>query len=150
MYKQNRDFSEPFNAGYLLSFILTLWGIYYRFLYFLWDTLGSLQSFLRLSLLIECRMFYCRSSDKLLTSLFFDLLRPDRLAQWLACHSSPGGCEFDTPLRRTFFPAYFCLSPLQKYARKVVGVFGKKSCVSTGERKPGNMCIANRHNDLSC
>ena len=24
----------------------------------------------------------------------------------------PGGCEFDTRLRRTFFPAYFHLSPL--------------------------------------
>ena len=34
--------------------------------------------------------------------------------------------------------AYFCLSPLQKHVRKVVGDFGKKSCVSTGVRKPGN------------
>ena len=29
-------------------------------------------------------------------------------------------------------------SPLQKHVRKVVGGFGKKSCVSTGVRKPGN------------
>ena len=29
------------------------------------------------------------------------------------------------------------LSPLQKHVRKVVGGFGKKSCVSTGVRKPG-------------
>ena len=50
----------------------------------------------------------------------------------------PGGCEFDPRLRRLFFPAYFCLSPLQKHVRKVVGGFGKKSCVSTGVRKPGN------------
>ena len=28
--------------------------------------------------------------------------------------------------------AYFRLSPLQKHVRKVVGGFGKKSCVSTG------------------
>ena len=30
------------------------------------------------------------------------------------------------------------LSPLQKHVRKVVGGFGRKSCVSTGVRKPGN------------
>ena len=34
--------------------------------------------------------------------------------------------------------AYFRLSPLQKHVRKVVGGFGKESCVSTGVRKPGN------------
>ena len=56
--------------------------------------------------------------------------------------SWPGGCEFDPRLRRTFFPAYFCLSPLQKHVRKVVGGFGKKSCVSTGVRKPGNTCTS--------
>ena len=43
--------------------------------------------------------------------------------------SSPGGCEFDPRLRRTFFPAYFRLSPLQKHVRKVVGGFGKKNVV---------------------
>ena len=48
------------------------------------------------------------------------------------------GCEFDPLLRRLFFPAYFRLSSLQKHVRKVVGGFGKKSCVSTGVRKPGN------------
>ena len=52
--------------------------------------------------------------------------------------SWPGGFEFDPRLRRLFFPAYFRLSPLQKHVRKVVGGFGKKSCVSTGVRKPGN------------
>ena len=52
--------------------------------------------------------------------------------------SRPGGCEFNPRLRRFFFPAYFRLSPLQKHVRKVVSGFGKKSCVSTGERKPGN------------
>ena len=35
-------------------------------------------------------------------------------------------------------PAYFLLSLLQKHVRKVVGGFGKKNCVSTGVRKPGN------------
>ena len=52
--------------------------------------------------------------------------------------SRPGGCEFDSPLRRLFFPAYFRLSPLQKHVRKVVGGFGKKSSVSNGVRKPGD------------
>ena len=52
--------------------------------------------------------------------------------------SWPGGCEFDPWLRRFFFQAYFRLSPLQKHVGKVVCGFGKKSCVSTGERKPGN------------
>ena len=52
--------------------------------------------------------------------------------------SRPGGCEFDPRLRQLFFPAYFRLSPLQKHVRKVVYGFGKKSCVSTGVRKPGN------------
>ena len=42
--------------------------------------------------------------------------------------SQPGGCEFDTR------------SPLQKHGRKEVGGFGKKSCVSTGLRKPVNTC----------
>ena len=52
--------------------------------------------------------------------------------------SRPGGCEFDLRLRRLFFTAYFRLSPLQKHVRKVVCGFGKKSCVGTGVRKPGN------------
>ena len=29
-----------------------------------------------------------------------------------------------------------------KHVRKVVGGFGKKSCVSTGVRKPGNTCAS--------
>ena len=37
---------------------------------------------------------------------------------------------------------YFRLSPLLKHVRKVVGGFGKKSCVSTGVRKPGNTCAS--------
>ena len=36
--------------------------------------------------------------------------------------------------------------PLQKHVRKVVGGFGKKSCVSTGVRKPGNtLRVTDRH-----
>ena len=49
-----------------------------------------------------------------------------------------GGCEFDLWFWRLFYPAYFRLSPLQKHVRKLVGGFGKKSCVITGVRKPGN------------
>ena len=60
--------------------------------------------------------------------------------------SWPGGCEFDPRLRRLFFPAYFRLSSLQKHVRKVVGGFGKKSCVSTGVRKPGkHINVTDRH-----
>ena len=40
--------------------------------------------------------------------------------------------------------------PLQKHVRKVVGSFGKKSCVSTGVRKPGNTCASpDRHMTLA-
>ena len=49
-----------------------------------------------------------------------------------------GSYEFYPSLRQTFFPYYFRLSPLQKHVRKIVGGFGKKSCVSTCVRKPGN------------
>ena len=52
--------------------------------------------------------------------------------------SRPGGCEFDPLLRQLFFSVYFRLSPLQKHVKKVVGGYGKKSCISTGVRKPGN------------
>ena len=49
----------------------------------------------------------------------------------------PGGCELYSPVE-----AHFRLSPLQKHMRKVVGGFGKKSCVSTGVRKSGNTCAS--------
>ena len=61
------------------------------------------------------------------------------MAQWLVCQTPwLGGTEFVPRLRRTFFPAYFHLSPLQKHVRKVESGFGRKSCVSTGVRKPGD------------
>ena len=47
-------------------------------------------------------------------------------------------CEFDPRWRQLFFPVYFRLSPLEKYVRKVVSGFGKKSCVNTCLIKPGN------------
>ena len=59
--------------------------------------------------------------------------------------SRPGGCEFDPRLKRTFFLANFRISLLQKHVRKAVGGFGKKNCVSTGVRKPGNTCVTDRH-----
>ena len=35
---------------------------------------------------------------------------------------------------------------MQKHVGKVVGVFGKKICVSTGARKPGkHMCVTDLH-----
>ena len=37
------------------------------------------------------------------------------------------------------FPKCF---QVQKHVRKVVCGFGKKSCVSTGVRKPGNTCAS--------
>ena len=58
---------------------------------------------------------------------------------------SESGCEFDPRLRRLFFPAYFRLSPLKKHFRKAAGGFGKKSCISTGVRKPGNICVTDCH-----
>ena len=50
---------------------------------------------------------------------------------WLRVRSS---------VEATFLSGVFRVSPLQKHVRKVVGGFGKKSCVSTGVRKPGNTC----------
>ena len=43
-----------------------------------------------------------------------------------------------SPVEVTFLSAYFRLLPLQEHVGKVVDGFGKKSCVSTSERKPGN------------
>ena len=40
------------------------------------------------------------------------------------------------------FPAYFRLSPLPKHVTNVNGSFGKKSCVSTSARKPGNTYVS--------
>ena len=79
------------------------------------------------------------------TTYKIDLPRPDGSVASVS-DSWPGGYEFDPWLKRLFFPAYFRLSPLQKHVRKVVGGFGKKSCVSTGVRKPGNtLCVTDRH-----
>ena len=56
--------------------------------------------------------------------------------------TGPRVFEFHPRLRRLFFQACFHLSPLQKHVRKVVGGLGKKSCVDTGVRKPGNTCAS--------
>ena len=63
--------------------------------------------------------------DQSVNQLVYQLLRPGGSVVSVS-DSRPGGCEFETQLRRTFFPAYFCLSPLLKHERKVVGGFGKK------------------------
>ena len=58
-----------------------------------------------------------------------------------------GGCEFETRLRRTFFPTYFRLSPLLKlkHVRKVVGGFGKKVVSHWCEKARKNTCVTDRH-----
>ena len=73
--------------------------------------------------LIMCKLYFCHSISK------------SALHGWLS------GFEFDTQLRRTFFPTYFRLSPLLKHVREVVGGIGKK-LVITGVRKPGNTCVS--------
>ena len=55
-----------------------------------------------------------------------------------------------SPVEANFLSGVFDLSPLQKHVRRVVGGFGKKSCVSTGVRKPGNTCASRTRYDLSC
>ena len=41
------------------------------------------------------------------------------------------------------------LSPLQKHLGTVVCGFGRKSCVSTGVRKPGNTCVTDHDMTLA-
>ena len=77
------------------------------------------------------------STRKIVFTLY-QTTKPAWVGQWLACRTHDLTCEFDPRLRRLFFPAYFCLSPLQKHERKVVSGIGKKSCLTTGVRKPGN------------
>ena len=65
--------------------------------------------------------------------------------------SWPSGCEFETRLRRTFFPAYFYLSPLLKHVRKVVGGFGKKVVlVLVWESQETHLRLWPPWYDLSC
>ena len=54
----------------------------------------------------------------------------------------PGGWKFETWLKQTFFPTYFCLSPLLKAYEKSSRWLWKESSVSTGVRKPGNTCAS--------
>ena len=42
--------------------------------------------------------------------------------------SWPGGCEFDPRLRRTFFPAYFCLSPAEACEKSSRWLWKEKLC----------------------
>ena len=43
-----------------------------------------------------------------------------------------------SPVEANFLSGEFSPFTLAEHVRKVVGSFGKKSCVSTGVRKPGN------------
>ena len=77
----------------------------------------------------------------------FDILAftgplPTWVAQWWACPTHNLVVVSSIPSVGDFS---FRLSPLQKHVGKVVGGFGKKSCLSTGERKPGNTCVIDRH-----
>ena len=56
---------------------------------------------------------------------YFDLPRPGGSVVSVS-ESWLGGCEFETRSRRTFLTAYFRLSRLLKYVRKVVSGYGKK------------------------
>ena len=79
-------------------------------------------------------------------AMFFKTPVPSLSGSMVSVSDSwPGSCDFDPRLRRTFFLAYFRLSCLQKQLWEVVGSFGKKSCVSTGVRKPGNTCVTDHH-----
>ena len=50
-----------------------------------------------------------------------------------------GGCEFDPRLRRLFFPGVFSpLTSAEACDKSSRWLWEKKSCVSTGLRKPGN------------
>ena len=51
----------------------------------------------------------------------------------------PGGGGVPDPRSPPLDPP---MSPMQKHVRKVVSGFGKKSCVITGVRKPGNTCVS--------
>ena len=50
-----------------------------------------------------------------------------------------------SPVEATFLAGVFSLFISAEACGKVVGGFGKKSCVSTGVRKPGNTCVTDRH-----
>ena len=60
-------------------------------------------------------------------------------AKWWACHSQDLVIYSSIPGRGDFSFRRIFASPLQKHVRKGVGGFGKKSCVSTGVRKPRNI-----------
>ena len=63
--------------------------------------------------------------------------------------SWPGGCEFNPRLRRTFFPAYFRLSPLEKHVRKVA-LEKKVVLVLVWESQETHVCHRPLWYDISC
>ena len=58
----------------------------------------------------------------------------------LACSSSHEEYSLSNTLRNNILDLR--LLPLEKLVRKVVSDCGKKRCVSTGVRKPGNTCAS--------
>ena len=61
---------------------------------------------------------------------------PARVAEWLACRTHD--LVVRSPVEVTFLSGVFSPVTSAEAFEKVVGGFGKKSCGSTGVRKPGN------------
>ena len=80
---------------------------------------------------------FARGERFLFIFLFFSFARPGGSVVSVS-DSCLSGCEFEPRSGRTFFPGYFCLSSPQRYVRKVISGFGRRSCVGTGVKKPGN------------
>ena len=78
-----------------------------------------------------------RRWKKKLDSSIQSVEKCSKINQWW-----PGGCEFQTRLRGTCFPAYFRLSPVLTHVRKVVGDFEKEVFISTSVTQPGNTCAS--------
>ena len=74
------------------------------------------------------------------------MLCPALVAQWWVCQIMTRCLWVQSPAEANFLFGLFRLSPLQKHVRKVVAVFGKKSCVNTGETKARkHMCVTDHH-----
>ena len=81
----------------------------------------------------------------MVTSVPLAPFTPGTLTGWLSGERvglTTGWLCVRYPVDVNFFLADFRLSPLLKHVRKVVGGFGKKSCVTTGVRKLGNSCAS--------
>ena len=73
-------------------------------------------AFQNINLMIQVKTVSCKWSEFWI-SLRLECARPGGSVV-IVSDALLGGCEFDLRSRRTFFPARFRLSPLQKHARK--------------------------------